>query len=120
MKGLIIKARDIFSQGKIWLLRSTSYMGIGNSILMILIFFKIEDNPTLTKFIIPLIVGWITLLIIIGYIEAEVFKGPQTETRKMLHLNQPMEFIYNKSKDTNERVKIIELKMEELLNERNV
>jgi len=104
-------------QGKIWLLRSTSYMGIGNSILIILIFLKIEDNPILSKWIIPIIFGWVGLLIGMGYIESEIMKSPQTETRKMLHLNQPQEFIYNKVGEIDNRTKEIEIKLNKFFEE---
>ena len=111
MNKLITEARDKLSQWKIYILRTTSYMGIVNSMLLILVFLQTRDIKISTILVIPFVLGWIVALIFIGYIESEVIKAPQAESRKTLHLNQPQHFIYKKVEEMDEILKRIEPKI---------
>ena len=123
IKKVVVKIRDYAVQRKIWLMRATSYMGVANSILLILVFLKVDENPFLDKWVVPLIIGWVLFLVGLGYVEAEIFKNPQAETMKQLKLNKPQEFIYNKVGENNKKIKSIELELKEikeLLNEKHI
>ena len=115
MKKIIIKVRNFLAQRKIWLLRATGYMGIANSIMIILVLLKVEGNTSLNKWIIPIILGWILLLIFLGWLESEIIKTPQAESMRTLKFSLPQTFIYNTVGEIDKRTKEMEIKLNKFL-----
>ncbi len=115
IKTTIIKIRNFLAQRKIWLLRATGYMGIANSIMIILVLLKVDGNTSLNKWIIPIIVGWILLLIFIGWLESEIIKTPQIESMRTLKFSIPQKYIYDTVGEIDKRTKEMEMKLNKFL-----
>lgn len=118
MKKILVKIRDFGAKRKIFLMRATGYMGIGNSIMIILVLLKIDGNPTLNKWVIPIIIGWLSLLIFIGWLEVEIFKVPHKEASIHLRYNPPQNFVYTKIGEIDKRTKEMEIKLNKFVEER--
>jgi len=97
------------------MMRATGYMALVNTILIVLIYLKVDNHPVLSKFSILIVFGWMSALVFLGWLETEKLKTPHFEAEKMLRLNPPLEFIYNKVKEIDERT----IKIESFLGSEN-
>ncbi len=116
MENKIINLRNFLIKRKIWLLRSTGYIGITNSIFIIMIYLNVSNNTFLDSWIskIVLIGSWILFLIFMGWIEAEKIKAPHTEARTLLKYNPPLKFIYDKVKSIDEGMEDLKKELNKL------
>ena len=105
IKENLVKIRNILTQSKIYFTRSMSYMGLGNSILLILVLLKVEENPILNKWIIPIVMAWVFFLIFLGWFEINIVKSQQKEIEQFLEINPPQKYIYEGIKEIKKDIK---------------
>ncbi len=103
---------NIITWLKIRLMRSMSYMGIANSIMLIFVLLKIEDNLVLNKYKFLIAFLWFILLIFLGHIEI-LSRTPHKESQRMLELQPPFKFMYEKIREIDNRT----IKIEKDINE---
>lgn len=90
MNKILEKIKSKLIMAKIYIIRSAGYVGLANSLLLILVLLKVSENVELQKYMILIVIGWVTLLIFIGWLEINVAKVLQTESIKMFNLQPPM------------------------------
>jgi len=107
MNKILQKIKSKLIMTKIYIIRSAGYMSLVNSLLLILVFLKVDGNETLQKYIGLIIVLWIALLIFLGWFEINVAKVLQTEAEKMFNLQPP--FVEMKQDITDIKSKVTNL-----------
>lgn len=105
IKETLVKIRNVITKGKIYFARSMSYMGLGNSILLILVLLKVEENPILNKWIIPIVITWVFFLVFLGWFEINIVKSQQKEITQFLEINPPQKYIYEGIKEIKKDMK---------------
>jgi len=108
MNKILEKIRSKLIMGKIYLGRATGYMGLVNSLLIILVFLKVDGNPTLQKYMYFIVLGWVVLLITIGWLEVNVGKVLQIEAEKIFYLQKPFAEMKQDVMDTKKMVANLE------------
>ena len=104
---------NIITWIKVRLLRSMSYMGMANSIMLILVLLKVEDNLLLNKYKFHIAFFWFILLVLLGQLEI-LSKTPHKESERMLELQPPLKFIHTKVGKIDDKLKEIEILIREL------
>jgi len=84
---------------KVYIQRSSSYVSIFNSVLLILVFLKVDDNFVLKRYTIPLILIWFLVLIFFGWAEINIFKVPQQESETTFKFQPPFVRMYENVED---------------------
>ena len=105
------KIRSKLIMGKIYLNRATGYMGLVNSLLIILVFLKVDGNETLQKYMYFIVIGWVILLLFIGWLEINVGKVLQIEAEKIFYLQKPFADMKQDVMDTKKMVANLEQKI---------
>jgi hypothetical protein len=92
MPSKAAKLRESFIQGKVYLTRTTTYISLINSgMILFLTLGRLKDagivNVDLSHLFFPLLIVGYLILFFIGWFEVRVFKGMQIELRQRFELN---------------------------------
>lgn len=101
---------------KIYIARTTSWIGMANSLMLVFLVIERLSNMGVIKgdlgnSLIFVVILWFLLLVFMGWLEIKKIKAPHVEAEKMLKLNPPFEFMYNKIGEIDERTKEMEKKL---------
>ena len=101
---------------KIYIARTTGWMGIANSIMLVfLVIEKLNSLGIITtdlgNSLIFVIIFWAGALILLGWIEVEKLRAPHMESKKMFEINPPMQHISNTIDRVEKKLLELELKI---------
>ncbi len=90
IKRQAVKVRNRVALTKVFVGRASGWMSLINTAMIILVLLKVQDNPNLSKFTVPLILGWMCLLFFFGWFDIRVMKGTQAESERSFVLQPPL------------------------------
>ncbi len=94
MKKLLNRLRELLINLKIYMNRSNNWLTLINSGMILFLFLSRlkETGPIdfeIDKYFLPILLGGFLLLILIGWLEINIFKGLQVENKKRFSLSPP-------------------------------
>ncbi len=107
MNKTLEKIRSKLIMAKIYISRSTGYMSLVNSLLIILVFLKVNENEVLQEYMYLIVIGWVILLIFIGWLEINVGKVLQIEAEKIFYLQKPFAEMKQDITDIKSKIELI-------------
>ncbi len=110
MNKRLEKIRSKLIMAKIYITRSTGYMSLVNSLLLILVFLKVNENVELQKYMYLIVIGWVALLVFIGWLEINVGKVLQIEAEKIFYLQKPFAEMKQDITNIKSKMELITLK----------